>query len=113
MSLDEEAQHLEQTMVGRARKITNVGELRQVLRQSLAAYEKAVDALPREDREEALSLYLDRIRKVTFGFHIAILRLSARRRFRSLRNPTRDLMREHVDQHDDEMHRVARIYRFL
>jgi len=113
MSLDDEAKRLEQTMLGRARKITNVGELRQTLRQCLAAYEEAVDSLPREDREEALSLHLDRIRRVTFSFHYALLQRSAKREFRSLRNPTRTAMREHLDRHDAETRRIAETYRFI
>ena len=111
MHLDEEAQRAEEEIVGRARRIRDVGTLKKVLHESLATFEKALEDLSTADREEALSLYLDRIRKVTFGFHYAILRRKARGRFR--RNPSREAIHTIVEQHDKNMREIGRVYRFL
>jgi hypothetical protein len=111
MRLDEEAQKAETQIVGRARRIRDVATLKRILHESLTTFEKALDALPATDREEAFSLYLDKIRKVTFGFHYAILRRSARNQFG--RNPSHKTMQSILASHDKNMQEIARLYRFL
>jgi hypothetical protein len=111
MHLDEEAQKAEAQIVGRARKIKDVATLKRILHESLTTFEKALNALPTTDREEAFSLYLDKIRRVTFGFHYVILRRSARKQFG--RNPSHGTMQSILASHGKNMREIAQLYRFL
>ena len=68
-------------------------------------------ALPWGDRQDTLNLYLDRIQKVSFGFHIAILRRNVRKQFGE--RPSRQAIRPLADQHGMQMRVVAEVYKFL
>lgn len=111
MRLDEEAKQAEESIVGSARRIKDVATLKEILRDSLVTFENALDALSTPEKEEALSLYLDKIRKVTFGFHSVILRRTARKQF--VNNPSRGAMHTIVDRHGENMQDIARLYKFL
>src|ERR1022692_2994769 len=100
MLLEEEARKREEG-IRNAPKIRDVTALREVLRESLAAFEKMLNALPSDDREEAFSVYLNKIRKVTFGFHLAVLRQTARNEFGS--NPTRQAMQAIIERSAEEI----------
>jgi hypothetical protein len=54
------------------RETRSVSGLRTTLRGALRKFEEALNALPIEQRTVAESLYLDRIRKLTFHFHLAM-----------------------------------------
>jgi hypothetical protein len=110
MRLDEEAQKREEGIRG-ARAIQDVSKLREILHGALAGFEESLKALPPQDREAALSLYLDKIRRITFGFHVAVLKETARSEFG--KNPTREAIKEIAKVFSEEVGRVSRLYRFL
>lgn len=110
MRLDEEAQKTEEGIRG-ARRIQDVPKLKEILHGALAGFEESLSALSPQDREAALSLYLDKIRRITFGFHVAVAKLTAKNEVGA--NPTREAMQEVTKDYDNEMGRIARLYRFL
>lgn len=110
MLLDEEAQRTEEN-IRSARKIQDVPTLKEILRGAMAGFEESLKALSPQDREAALSLYLDKIRRITFGFHVAVLKGAVRSEFR--KSPSREAIQEAVKAFSDEMGRVSRLYRFL
>jgi len=110
MLLEEEARKREEG-IQHAREIEDVSTLKRVLHESLTAFENMLNTLPPSDRQEAFSAYLNKIRKVTFGFHLAVLRQTARREFG--KNPTRDVMQSILARSAEKMQDIAHIYRFL
>jgi len=55
--------------------------------------------------------YLNKIRKLTFGFRLALVRQKARKGYAD--NPTPETMGEILGRSAGEMQRIGRIYRFL
>jgi hypothetical protein len=110
MLLDEEAQRTEEG-IRSARKIRDVPALKEILHGALAGFEDSLKALSPQDREAALSLYLDKLRRITFGFHAAVLKRMAKTEFES--NPSREAMQDIIKDYDRKMGRIARLYRFL
>ena len=86
-------------------------KLKAILKIALAEFEKALDALPQNEREVASSLYLERIREVSFTFHLAVLRLRAGSD--ALNNPTREALRARLEQYGKELQEVAELYQLL
>jgi hypothetical protein len=111
MLLDEEAQSLENRILRHARKIEDVPKLKEILQDALPDFEESLKTLSKEDREAALSLYLDKIRRVTFGFHLAMLQQTARSEFRV--DPTHHASRAILNRFDEDMRRVASLYCFV
>jgi hypothetical protein len=111
MRLDEEAQKAEERILQHAQRMEDVPTLKRILREGLAGFEQALDALSPQEREAALSLYLDKIRKITFGFHFAIFERSARAEF--FRNPTRERMQAILARSAEDMDKIASLYRFI
>lgn len=111
MQLAEEAKREEQKMVGNVRTIPDIQTLRETLRESLLIFEEALDALPLEDREDAWCAYLNTIRKTTFGFHLALIRRSAKRDYAT--NPTLEHLATILGRSAGEIQKIGRIYRFL
>ena len=111
MRLDEEAKRLEKQLLGTAPRIKDVATLKTVLHSCLTTFENEVDKLPIDKREEALSLYLDEIRRVTFGYHAAILLQGIRQKFHC--NPLRQNIRPFAEQHSRQLGEIAKLYQFL
>jgi hypothetical protein len=111
MRLDQEAQKAEEEILGHARKIKDVAALKRILHECLATFEKALAGLPQADREEALGLYLDKIRRVTFSFHYVTLKRAAYKEFG--RKPSREAMRTIVARHEKDVEDISHLYKFL
>jgi phage protein U len=113
MRLDEEAQQTEERIRNRPRKIQDVPTLKGILLEAMRGFEESLKALSPEEREAALSLYLDKIRGITYGFHVAVLKRTAKSEFRKNPNPTREAMQEIIRDSAEKMACIARLYRFL
>jgi hypothetical protein len=111
MRLEEEARQEEEKLVGNVRHIPELTMLEETLRQSLPAFEKALCMLPSEEREIARRTYLNKIRKLTFGFHLALVRQKARKDYSG--NPTPEEMGTILGRSAAEMQRIGRLYRFI
>lgn len=111
MRLQEEAQETEENMLRHARPIQDVPKLREVLREALGGFEESLKALSLDDREAALSFYLNKVRRITFGFHVAVLKLAARSELG--KNPTREALQHIIEDNAEKMERITRLYRFL
>jgi hypothetical protein len=111
MRLDQEAQKAEERILEGAIEIDDVATLKRILNECLTAFEKETNALPKPERDEALSLYLDKLRKVTFSFHYTILRRAADKQFYS--SPSNEAIEPIVAQHRENFYDLGRLYRFL
>ena len=110
MRLDEEARKAEEKMLQNARRIEHAPTLKRILKEALPNFERALDTMPPQQREEALGLYLERIRRLTFGFHLVIVEQTAREAFVKA-DDNEDGAAILVDLHED-MQNVSRLYRF-
>jgi hypothetical protein len=111
MRLDEEAQHLEAKTLKHARLIGNSTALKQVLFNALISFEQVLNGLPPQEREDALALYLDKVRRLAFGFDLALVRQSTRDRFVKTQNLNE--RQQILSKHAEDMQRIGTLYRFL
>lgn len=112
MRLDKEARKIEETILRRARRMEQPQELKAILREALATFEGSLEQLSsEEEKQEALALYLDRIRRVTFSFHMAVFRKTTREAYGRTENAE---VKQHVISVLEEgMKTIARLYRFI
>ena len=111
MRLDEQARELEDSILRRAGRIDQPMTLKRVIREALSSFEQCLKGLPAKEREEALALYLDKIRRVTFSFHLAVVHKIAREQFgRSKESVERKRILKDLS---DAMHALAALYRFV
>lgn len=111
LELEEEAKKEEEKVVGKVRTIPDLKTLKQIIRGSFAEFEKALDELPSDEREEFWRIYLNKIRKTTFGFHLALIRHNARKAYAE--NPSPETMGRMLGKSAGQMQRIGRTYRFL
>ncbi len=88
-----------------------VGSLKSALRAGLADFEELLEPLSEHDREATLSMFLERIRETAVEFHLAVLKLIARDELRE--NPTRENVQVLIARCEEDMQRIARLYRLL
>ena len=93
----------------RSSETKSAASLRKLLRGALGKFEKALSALPAEQRAVAESLYLDRIRKVTFYFHLAMQTEVATQK---ARGSTRDGLDQVLLHNEAACFEIARLYGF-
>jgi len=98
-------------MVGNVKHVPDLKALEEIVRKSLNAFEGALSALPSDERDEARRIYLNKIRKLTFGFHLALVRDKARKEY--AQNPTPETMGMLIGRSAGEIQRIGRLYRFL
>ncbi len=71
MTLDEMAIQ-EEASLSEAQPILGVATAKLTLREGIAAFERELEELPSDQREEATRLYLHKLRKATYSFHFAL-----------------------------------------
>jgi hypothetical protein len=111
MRLDEEAQNTEES-IRNARRIEEVPALKEILQEALTNFEEALKTLSPDDRERTLGLYLDKIRRITFGFHLAVLKQNAKRDARK-GSESSEALRGALEHYGEELQRIGRLYRLL
>lgn len=111
MTLDEQAQDLEQRTLKHARQVPCSASLREILKEALESFNKLLNQLPPSEREEALASYLNKVRKVSFGFHLALIKRDASERY--LETTDRETQGNILRGQAEEMQRIGRLYRFL
>jgi hypothetical protein len=108
----EEVALLEQSIRHRpTEKNQNIASLRVALRDGLADFEELLKPLSEHDRRAALSLFLERMRETALEFHLAVLKLIAKDELRE--NPTPEKVRELGERCEEDMQRIARLYKLL
>jgi hypothetical protein len=111
MRLDEEARKLEDRILRRAGRIDQPLTLKRILREALTSFEQCLKGLPAKEREEALGLYLDKIRRVSFSFHLAVAQKMAREEFGSSTEPAERT--RILKGLSEAMQALAALYRFI
>jgi hypothetical protein len=111
MRLDEEARKLEDSTLRHAKRIDQPLTLKRIISEALTRFEECLKGLPTEEREEALVLYLDKIRRVTFSFHLAVSEQLAREKFGRSTEP--DERKRILKGLSETMRALAALYRFL
>ena len=91
--------------------MSNFKEVKDALQEAIPQLEATFESLPSPAKEVAQSLYLQKIRSVSFGFHLAILKLKAKAEFRG--NPNRDAMQTFLTRFDEDSEKLARLYKLL
>jgi hypothetical protein len=87
--------------------------LKRIIRDGLAAFEKDLRELTPDNREEVLSLYLNKTRKLLFIFHLALCSHNAKARFRKISRPSREVIRLYTEHYDRESRKLAQLYQLL
>lgn len=90
----------------------DIPTLKRILREALEALEKELATIRPQSRTAVLTLYLDRIRKVAFDFHLATIKLKTRNVFLS-QSITRENMNAVLARYGEDLQRVAMLYRYL
>jgi hypothetical protein len=109
---DEESLKLEQEIRNLLPKeILAVATLKDILRKGLAHFEELISELPNHQREATMSLYLQKIRKVAFEFHLAVLKMNAKNNYP--RFASREDMQARLKTYQEDLQKVARLYQFL
>ncbi|MDQ2944629.1 MAG: hypothetical protein M3Y27_01565, partial [Acidobacteriota bacterium] len=85
--------------------------LKATLKDALSNFEQALDELAPQEGEEALALYLDKVRRLTFGFHLAVIKRATRGQFGAA--VSCDSKRRLLSNHTEEMQRIGKLYRFI
>jgi hypothetical protein len=111
MRLDQQARKLEDTILRSAERIDQPMTLKRIIKEALSSFEQCLKGLPAEEREEALALYLDKIRRVTFSFHLAVVHNMAREKFGSSTEPVE--RKRILKGLSEAMQALAALYRFL
>jgi adenylate kinase family enzyme len=86
-------------------------KLKAILGNALSGFEKVLNALAPNEREVALSLYLERIREVSFIFHLAALKL--RTKSDASEDSTAEALRARLEQYRKELEETAELYQLL
>lgn len=111
MQLQEEARQTEDS-IGQVRKISDLTELRQVVKHGLESFDKLLRTLSATQKEEVLVIYLERVRRMAFGLHLASLKREIKRASRE-GEPTREKITALLERYDTESRDISRLYRFL
>jgi hypothetical protein len=92
-------------------KIRDVPTLKKIIRDAVQALEKSLDNLPAKERETAYSLYLQKIRNLTFPFHLAVIAFTVRNQSR--KESTREALQALLNWYREEFKRLSELYRYL
>lgn len=109
---DEESLKLEQEIRNLPpEEMIAVATLKEILRNGLACFEELITELPNHQRDATRSLYLQKIRKVAFEFHLAVLKMNTKNNYP--RFASAEEMRARLKTYGEDLQEVARLYRFL
>jgi len=112
MLLDEEIRTFEDELQHPIRgKIRDAATLKEILREATQALEKSLEGLPADIRDEAYCLYLQKVRKLMFPFHLAVVSVIAKKKSRKESN--REALQALLDWHSEEYDRLAKLYHYL
>jgi hypothetical protein len=108
----EEVVLLEQAIRHRpAGKNQNIDSLKAVLRDGLTDFEEMLKPLSDQHRQAALSLFLEKMRETALQFHLAVLKLFFKNEL--MDSPTPAKARELMSRCEEDMKRIARLYKLL
>jgi hypothetical protein len=86
MDLQHEAQRLQKRVVD-APRLKNPDVLKKVLGRALPELETTINCLPQSQRDEVWAIYLEELRRLAFGFHLALLEDQFRAKYIETENP--------------------------
>lgn len=94
-------------------EISMPADLKRLLARGLAKFEESLNALPAEQRERAVRLYLDRMRSVTFELHMAVLRAGTKNDMIPDGVVDRTAVRARLERHETDIQQIAELYELL
>ncbi len=107
MRLKKEVERIQKHLIGDAPRLEDASALEEMLKVALPALEDTINRYPAKQQEKVWSLYLEEVRRLAFGFHLAIVEDKHRQEFVKTGNQAIMLHAEKSVKH------IFRLYGFL